>query len=264
MALQRAQRRVALGLGPVGHLAATPQTGGVDEAQLPSLPGERRVDGVPRRARDVADDDTLLAEELVEEGRLAHVGAAHDGHARGRRGVRPDDGRQPGVRLRRPLHIELLEARRLVGLRLVLAEQPEGEALLHPGGQVLGLDLALLALAFFQRLPGQGGHDGVEEVAGAPPVERADGIGLVEPAQAQELGALQLQLLVVGLVDGHDHRRGRPPQGLSDLLVCRRQAGGGVHDEDDDVRLLDGQASLVLDRSSMVSPGSIAPGHPCR
>ena len=69
----------------------------------------------------------------------------------------------------------------------------------------------------------------------------------VLPAQAQELRALQLELLVVGLVDGHDHRRGRPPQDLRDLLVGGRQAGRRVDDEDDDVGLLDGQAGLVLD-----------------
>ena len=38
------------------------------------------VDGVPRRTRNVADDDALLAEDLVDQRRLADVRPADDGN----------------------------------------------------------------------------------------------------------------------------------------------------------------------------------------
>ena len=41
---------------------------------------QQRVDGVARGARDVADDQPLLAEQPVHERRLADVGPADDGH----------------------------------------------------------------------------------------------------------------------------------------------------------------------------------------
>ena len=38
------------------------------------------VDGIPRRTRNVADDDALLAEDLVDQRRLAEVRPADDGN----------------------------------------------------------------------------------------------------------------------------------------------------------------------------------------
>ena len=75
---------------------------------------------------------------------------------------------------------------------------------------------------------------------------RGDRIGLV-PAEGVELGALELALLVVGLVDGHDDRRLGPSQDLGRLEVRRRHARHRIDDEDDDVRLGDGQPGLLLD-----------------
>ena len=89
--------------------------------------------------------------------------------------------------------------------------------------------------------------DGVEQVARCPrPCWRADRVGLL-PAQRVELRRVQLALLVVGLVGGHDDGRRRAPQQLGGLLVGGRQAGGRIDHEQDDVGLGDGQPRLVLD-----------------
>ena len=62
-----------------------------------------------------------------------------------------------------------------------------------------------------------------------------------------ELGAFELALLVVGLVDRDDDRGRRAPQDAGRLEVGRRQPGRRVDEEQDDVRLGDGEARLLLD-----------------
>ena len=77
-------------------------------------------------------------------------------------------------------------------------------------------------------------------------MQRADRVGLL-PAQAVELGRLELALGVVGLVGRDDDRRLRRAQDLGGLLVGGRHARVGVDHEDDHVRLVDRQARLLLD-----------------
>ena len=77
---QRPHGRVLLGAAV--RLGRAAQAGGVDEAHRPVGRLDHRVDGVARRARHVVHDGALLAQELVEERRLAHVGPADDGDAR--------------------------------------------------------------------------------------------------------------------------------------------------------------------------------------
>ena len=73
-------------------------------------------------------------------------------------------------------------------------------------GLVVELVGAACARARLRRLGRQRPDDHVQQVGHAPSVQRADGVGLL-PAQGVELGRLELALLVVGLVGGHDHRR---------------------------------------------------------
>src|SRR3954469_487590 len=76
-----AQRRVVLdGVGDLG-LAAQPR--GVDDHELAPVDLERQVDRVARGPGHVGDDHALVAQQLVDEGRLADVGAPDDGQADG-------------------------------------------------------------------------------------------------------------------------------------------------------------------------------------
>ena len=121
--------------------------------------------------------------------------------------------------------------------------QPAGGDLVGPG---LGLGVARLARPLLVALGRQRPDDRVEQVARAAPVRGRDRVGLV-PAQRVELGALELALLVVGLVDRDDDRRLGAAQDLGRLLVGRGHPGRGIDDEHDDVRLGDGQPGLLLD-----------------
>src|SRR5579862_38992 len=74
--LDRAELGVVVDTLPVTTLAA--QAGGVDEHERPVAALEHGVDGVARRARDLADDHALAAEQRVDEARFADVRAAED------------------------------------------------------------------------------------------------------------------------------------------------------------------------------------------
>ena len=76
-ALHAAQVRVVLHAAHLGRLA---HAGRIDEAEGALLRGHGRVDGVARGAGDLADDGARLADDGVEQRRLAGVGTADDGH----------------------------------------------------------------------------------------------------------------------------------------------------------------------------------------
>ncbi len=116
----------------------------------------------------------------------------------------------------------------------------------HLAGPQVRLALPLLARDLVVGFGWQGPHDRIEEVAGPTAVGRRDRVGVV-PAEGVELGALELATLVVGLVHRHEDRRGRSPEELRGVDIGRREPRDGVDDEDDDVRLVDGEASLLLD-----------------
>ena len=71
-----AQRGVEVRAPGLVHPAA--DAGGVDEAPRPPAELDELVDRVAGRAGHVVDDDPLLAGELVEQARLADVGAADE------------------------------------------------------------------------------------------------------------------------------------------------------------------------------------------
>ena len=72
--LEGAERRVALGGRARCDLAALANARGVDQDDLAATPRDRRVDGVAGRAGRVGHDRSRLAQERVEEARLADVG----------------------------------------------------------------------------------------------------------------------------------------------------------------------------------------------
>ena len=67
-------------LGALLGARPPPHPGGVDEADGPVGRVDLGVDGVARRPGQVVDDRALLAEQAVEQRRLAHVGPTDDGH----------------------------------------------------------------------------------------------------------------------------------------------------------------------------------------
>ena len=73
---ERAQLRVVLDPLPLLALAADP--GGVDEHERAVAALEHGVDRVARRARHLGDDHALLAEQRVQQARLADVRPAED------------------------------------------------------------------------------------------------------------------------------------------------------------------------------------------
>ena len=80
-----------------------------------------------------------------------------------------------------------------------------------------------------------------------PPPVAAEIAYVSSQPSAWNSAALELALLVVGLVGGHDDRLRRPAQELRRLLVGGGQADRGVDHEQDHVRLGDREARLVLD-----------------
>ena len=216
---QRANRREALRRRTAGDLAAAAHAGRIDQPHRDAVPVERGVDGVARGARDVADDGALLAQQRVEQRALADVGTAHDGDAGDR-----SPGLEQRVGVGRWAHLGVVSGRAAHarrGILLVVLQADRLEAFGLEGSQLLCFLLAPLALDLGLGLRRQRPHQGVEQVAGAPAVLRADGVGLL-PAEAVELGGLQLAPLVVGLVDGHQHRR--PATSAAPLPPPRRRA----------------------------------------
>ncbi len=113
-------------------------------------------------------------------------------------------------------------------------------------GPCLGLGLARLARQLLLGLGRQRPHDRVEQVAGPAAVRRGDRVRLL-PAERVELHALELALLVVGLVHGHDDRGRGAAQQLGRLGVGGGHAGRGVDHQHDHVGLVDREPGLLLD-----------------
>ncbi|MEJ7697751.1 MAG: hypothetical protein WKF78_14315 [Candidatus Limnocylindrales bacterium] len=241
-ALSARSVEIALRGGTGRDLASAPDASGVDQDDLRPAPGQAGIDRVAGRARDVRDDRPVLAEQRVQQAGLAHVGPAQEGD---RCGSRVGLGRHGGipagglrVERRRVLLVELLV------LRLVDHERFQATGR-HFVGPFVRLRLARLAGEFLIRLGREGPHDGVQQVSRAPTVRGRDGVRLV-PAEGVEFRALEFTLVVVRLVDGDDDRRGRAPQEGRRLVVRRREPRGGIDHEQDDIRLADGQAGLLL------------------
>ncbi len=91
---RRAQRCVEV--GALLQVDAATDAGRVDEPPQLSAELDDLVDRVARRARELVDDDALLARGLVEQRRLADVRAPEDRHAAGSADLGLRDGRGLG------------------------------------------------------------------------------------------------------------------------------------------------------------------------
>ena len=176
----------------------TAEASRIDEADRTIGCLDDRVDGIAGRPRHVVHHRALLAEQLVEQGRLAHVGAADDGHTR-----RPTG---PG-------------ARGGCGrLLLFLGRNGRGKKLDH----------------------------GVEEVAGAAPVQGAHGEGVAH-AEGDELPGGRFAVRVVDLVHHQADRWSGPADDLGRGEILVRDPGRHVDDEEDDIGLGQGSFGLLAD-----------------
>ena len=70
----------AVALNGLVHLGLLAHPGGVDEHIFAGLVLKEAVNGVPGGAGHIADNGALLAQNLIGQGGLAHVGLADDGH----------------------------------------------------------------------------------------------------------------------------------------------------------------------------------------
>ena len=107
-------------LGHLAHARLAPEPRRVEQAHRPAAPGEVRGDGVARQARLGPGDHPLLAQQRVDQRRLAGVGPADDGEA---------DGKDLGAR-------RLLRLRLAVVLAPALANRLQAERREHRGDEI--------------------------------------------------------------------------------------------------------------------------------
>ena len=192
-------------LQPHGDRALAPDPGGVDEQVVLAIARQHRVDAVPGRARDVRDQVAVLAEEPVDQRRLANVRPADHRHS-----DRPGD-------------------------RLVLFDGGINGDLF---GSV-GADLHRRPFRHGQQL-----DDHLLEVADVAPVGRADRDGALH-AELVELTDQRLLLVAVDLVHRGDHRLAAAAQALGEVAVFGKQACTPVEHEDHHLGFIDGELGLV-------------------
>ena len=263
---QRPQRRVLLGGRPRGDLAAPADAGGVDQHDLAAAPRQAGVDGVARRPGDVADDRPLLAEQGVEQARLADVRPPDEGDRRRLAVLLRRPSRRPSARLRHPRRSGL------AGIVRRRASSASGSPTddTAPGGR--------------RRPPrptprprprAPCGRVPPRSPAAAPrrwrpcrsPVPRpcaAEMAYSLLPAQRVELGAFELAPVVVRLVDRDEDRAPSPRRRSS---AASASAGGlpgrGIHHEDDDVRLARSRAGPGPGRAPRWDRPGPAPARRC-
>ena len=235
--LDRPQRGVALRVRPARHLPGLAHAGGVDQDDVAAAPPQVRVDGIARRAGDVAHDRPVLAQKRVEQAGLSDVRPSNQGDRHLLLAV---------VEVRRhalgTLALDAFEHDRR-GLAVAHSRQL---ALGHVAGPIVGNLLAALSFDLLGALRRKHPDNRVQEIGHAASVCGADRICLF-PAKGVELGCLELSLLVVGLVGSHEHGRLCRPEQIGSLDVGRRHAADGIDHKDDDVRLSDRDPGLLLD-----------------
>ena len=174
---------------------------------------ERHIDGIAGGPRDRADDHPLGSGQLVDDGRFADVRASHDGQA-----LRP--GGSAG-RQRFPCFA--------LGPSLA-------------GCVRFGLGLVTNRDRRFP--PGQESDRGVHQIFDTASVDRR---GRVDPLETQrrELARTGGGLVIVGLVDHHQHGLLDGTQLLGHLDIERNDALLDIDHEQDHVGRLDGQIHLL-------------------
>ena len=76
---QAAQNAVAL--YPALHLALLAKTGGIREHKPAVFVLHQGIDGIPRRTGLVGHDQAILAQNMVDQAGLAHIGTTDDSHS---------------------------------------------------------------------------------------------------------------------------------------------------------------------------------------
>ncbi len=178
------------------HPCPTPHTGGIDQGVVGAITLEGHEDAVAGGAGDVGGHHALVAQDAVDQGGLADVGAPDNRHA---------------------------DARPVVQGRLL-------RGLVEP---VAGRLFTGLAAAGVQRRAARRRHvlaHALHQALHATPVGGRDGRDRAQ-AQRVEFGTDGVGIQAVGLVHHHAGLHARRAQLIGDRLVLRRQTIAGVHQE---------------------------------
>jgi len=199
-----------------GHetgLALATDSGGVDETEVVRAAGDDLVHSVAGGAGDGRDDGARAAGEGVEQGGLADVGTADDGDA----GLVLDE-----------CAVGAEAAGWFDGINPPFARSGEGWG------------------TRFRGRGGEGGEDGVEEVADAGAVFGGDGEDVAE-AEAAEVFGGGSEGGGVDLVDGEEDGLATAQEEAGEGDVGRGELGAAVDDHDDDGGFGEGGAGLEKD-----------------
>ena len=200
------------------------EAAGVDDSHVAAVPVERSVDAVARRAGQITYQDAFLLQQLVQERRLPHIWAAHDG-----------DGR-----------LIRLSATGGMGRRRSGWPAARPTLTVSPSLVVLACPPGLVVARIRHRGRRHQPEDLVEQIANAVAVLGGDLKHGLE-AELIELHDAGAGALVVGFVDREQYLLAGCTQFLRDGLVARDEPFAAVHHHDEQVRTGDGTLALLDD-----------------
>ena len=128
----------------------------------------------------------------------------------------------------------------------LLAQQGVGHRRLAHVGASDDRDARQVLLLLGRRIGGQRREDGVHQVARAASRHRRDAVGIAQPEGVELVRGVDL-VVVVDLVADEDHPLRGAPQNVGHEHVQVGDARRDLHDEENYVRLVDGQQHLAAD-----------------